>query len=104
MLWVTRKLFLSEEMPLEQKIRRFELFTSEIDFYRANYFQLHDLASLLAIRYPTDKRVVELYANHLIASGQLEEALQHYKAHLKADGHRYRELFGASRFGKKICQ
>lgn len=65
MLWVTRKLFLSEEMPLEQKIRRFELFTSEIDFYRANYFQLHDLASLLAIRYPTDKRVVELYANHL---------------------------------------
>ena len=81
-LWVTRKLFLSEEMPLEQKIRRFELFTSEIDFYRANYFQLHDLASLLAIRYPTDKRVVELYANHLIASGQLEEALKHYKNHL----------------------
>lgn len=83
MLWVTRKLFLSDQMPLEQKIRRFELFTSELEFYRANYFQLHDLASLLAIRYPTDKRVVELYANHLIASGQLEEALQHYKAHLK---------------------
>ena len=83
MLWVTRKLFLSDQMPLEQKIRRFELFPSELEFYRANYFQLHDLASLLAIRYPTDKRVVELYANHLIASGQLEEALQHYKAHLK---------------------
>lgn len=82
MLWVTRKLFSSEEMPLEQKIRRFELFTSEIEFYRKNYFQLHDLASLLAIRYPTDKRVVELYANHLIASGELEEALKHYKNHL----------------------
>ena len=83
MLWVTRKLFLSDEMPLEQKIHRFELFTSELEFYRANYFQLHDLASVLAIHYPTDKRVVELYANHLIASGQLEEALKHYKSHLK---------------------
>ena len=83
MLWVTRKLFLSDEMPLEQKIHRFELFTSELEFYRANYFQLHDLASVLAIHYPTDKRVVELYANHLISSGQLEEALKHYKSHLK---------------------
>ena len=83
MLWVTRKLFLSDEMPLEQKIHRFELFTSELEFYRANYFQLHDLASVLAIHHPTDKRVVELYANHLIASGQLEEALKHYKSHLK---------------------
>ena len=83
MLWVTRKLFSSDEMPLEQKVRRFELFTSEIDFYRANYYQLHDLASVLTIRYPKEKSVVELYANHLIASGKLEDALSHYKIHLE---------------------
>lgn len=83
MLWVTRKMFQLEEFPLEQKVRRFELFTSDIDFYRNNYFQLHDLASLLTIYYPTDKRVVKLYADHLIASGQLEEALMHYKTHLQ---------------------
>ena len=83
MLWVTRKMFQLEEFPLEQKVRRFELFTSDIDFYRNNYFQLHDLASLLTIYYPTDKRVVKLYADHLIASGQLEEALKHYKTHLQ---------------------
>ena len=83
MLWVTRKLFASDEMPLEQKVHRFELFTSDIDFYRANYYQLHDLASVLTIRYPKEKSVVELYANHLIASGKLEEALNHYKIHLE---------------------
>lgn len=82
MLWVTRKMFSLENFPLEQKIRRFELFTSDIEFYRNNYFQLHDLASVLAINYPTDKRVVRLFADHLIASGQLEEALEYYKNHL----------------------
>jgi tetratricopeptide (TPR) repeat protein len=70
-----------DEMPLEAKIRHFEICTSDIGFYRDNYFQINDLASLLAIRYPTDPRVVKLYADHLIASGELERALAHYKLH-----------------------
>lgn len=82
MLWVTRRLFLSDEISLEQKIHRFDIFTSNREFYRDNYFQLNELASILAINYPTDKRVVELYAKHLIASGQLDEALKLYKNRL----------------------
>lgn len=82
LLSVTRKLFLSDALPLETKVKRFEQFTSDTRFYREYYFQLNDLASILAIRYPEDKRVVELYANHLIASGELEQALTLYKSRL----------------------
>ncbi len=51
-------------------------------FYREYYIQLNALASTLAVRYPQDRRVVELYAKHLIASGELEQALALYKLHL----------------------
>lgn len=82
LLAVTRQLFQSDELPLETKIKRFGQFTSDTRFYREYYFQLNDLASILAIRYPEDRRVVELYANHLIASGELEQALTLYKSRL----------------------
>lgn len=82
LLDVTKRLFESDAMPLDTKIRRFEQFTSDIRFYRQFYPQLNDLASTLAIRYPDDSRVVELYAGHLIASGELEQALALYKLHL----------------------
>ena len=40
------------------------------------------MISTLAIRYPDDKDVVELYAQHLINAGELEQALTLYKLHL----------------------
>ena len=82
LLAVTRKLFLADNFPLEMKIKRFENFTSDTRFYREYYFQLNDLASILAIHYPKEPKVVELYAGHLIASGELEMALDLYKNHL----------------------
>lgn len=82
LLDVTQRLFESDKMPLDTKIKRFEIFTSDMRFYREYYPQLNTLASTLAVRYPQDKRVVELYAKHLIASGELEQALALYKLHL----------------------
>lgn len=82
LLDVTKRLFNSDELPLDTKIKRFEQFTSDVRFYRQFYPQLSGLASTLAIRYPKDKRVVELYAHHLIASGEIEQALALYKLHL----------------------
>ena len=82
LLATTRQLFLSDDFPIELKIKRFEDFTADTRFYREYYFQLNDLASTLAIRYPDDPRVVELYARHLIASGELEQALALFKNHL----------------------
>lgn len=82
LLGITRRLFETEAMPLDGKIRLFKLFTSDTRLYRNFYPRINDLASTLAIRYPGDKRVVELYTGHLIASGELEQALAFYKLHL----------------------
>lgn len=82
LLAVTKRLFETDEMPLETKVRKFELLTADTRFYREYYIQLNDLAQSLAIRYPDDKGVVELYARHLIASGELERALALYKLHI----------------------
>lgn len=78
---VNRQLFRSDDIPLETKIRLFGQYTSDMRFYREYYFQINDLASVLAIRHPNDKRVVVLYAGHLIASGELPRALELYKIH-----------------------
>ena len=85
MLGVLRRIFERPEMPLDSKIGRFEALTSDISFYREYYFALNDLAACLSILYPSDPRVVELYARHLIASGELDRALEHYKLHTADD-------------------
>lgn len=82
LLSVTRRLYESDQMPLATKISRFEQLTSDIRFYREYYLQINDLARTLAIRYPRDERVVELYAGHLIASGEIDRALELYKQRL----------------------
>ena len=82
MLSVTRQLFLLDDMPLDLKVKRFEEFTSDLRFYRQYYYQLNDLATILAIHYPNDPKVVDLYAKHLIASGETEQALTLYKNQL----------------------
>ncbi len=82
LLEVSRRLFTSELLPLDTKIKRFEQFTSDTRFYREYYPQINILATTLAIRYPNDARIVELYGRHLIASGELPQALTLYKNHL----------------------
>ena len=67
LLATTRQLFLSDDFPIELKIKRFDDFTADTRFYREYYFQLNDLDSTLAIRYTDDPRVVALYARPLIA-------------------------------------
>ncbi len=82
LLAVNQQLFNLDEMPLTEKIKRFEIFTSDNRFYREYYPHINTLASTLAIRYPKDPRIVELYGRHLINSGELEQALALYKLHL----------------------
>lgn len=84
-LGIERRLFADERIPVEQKIKRFEHLTSSIDFYREHYFQLNDLASTLAVKYPDNREVVDLYGGHLIASGNTETALEYYRRHLDRD-------------------
>lgn len=94
MLWVTGQLFKGDDMPLEMKVDRFELLTSDIDFYRKHYMQLNNLAQILSVRYPNEPKVIKLYAGHLIASGEMERALDYYKLHL-ADRPAQRDYYDA---------
>ena len=82
LLATTQRLYQLDNFPIELKIKRFKDFTSDMRFYGEYYYQLNDLALTLAIRYPNDKGVVKLYAQHLIASGELQQALKLYKTHL----------------------
>ena len=75
-------LFANDSFPLERKISLFNRLTASRKFYGENYFAIGALASTLAIKYPDDKRVVDLYGDHLIAGGDVENALRHFKLHL----------------------
>ncbi len=81
MLWVTERLFRSRQLPLETKLQRFDIFTSDLDFYRNNYLQINNLAQILSNTHPYDSRVVKAFADHQIASGRIEQALEYYKLH-----------------------
>lgn len=79
---VARRLFENENLPLEEKVRIYKRFTEDLRFYREFYPQIGMLARTLAVRYPRDPSVVALYGEHLIASGDIEQAGELYKMRL----------------------
>lgn len=80
-LSITRRLFASDELTADSKVAQFGRLTSDMRFYRSYFLQLNELAALLALKYPSDPKVADLYGKHLLASGQLDEALELYKTH-----------------------
>lgn len=84
-LEISRQLFASEEIPLEEKIRLYNQYTADMRFYREYYPQIGSLARTLALHHPGEPRVVELYARHLIALGEVEQALALYKERLREE-------------------
>ena len=79
---ISRMIFANDELPLEEKTRIFRQLTGDLRFYREFYPYIHTLAVTLSMQYPDDKRVVELFGGHLIASGETEQALSYFKSHL----------------------
>lgn len=79
---ISRLIFARDELPLEEKVRIFRQFTGDLRFYREFYPYINTLAVTLATRYPDRPEVVRLYGEHLIASGETEQALAWYKRHL----------------------
>ena len=78
---VIQRLFGLDELPLKEKVKIFGQLTSNIRFYREFYPQINRLAATLFIKYPDRTEAVRLYAEHLIRSGEIEEALKIYKRH-----------------------
>ena len=78
----TKRIFWLEDMPLDEKLKHLEPFTSDRKFYGQFFYQINELVTTLAILYPKDPRVVGLFAGHQIAAGEIEGALATYKNHL----------------------
>ncbi len=78
---IMRLLFKSEECSLMECLRIVQKMTYDKAFHRANYIRVTELISILAIRFPSEKMVVELRANNLITMGLIDEALDLYKRH-----------------------
>ena len=78
-----RLLYALPEFPLERKLELFDRLTADRKFYGEHYFAIGALASTMALHYPSDKRVIDAYGDHLIAGGELDAALHHFKLHLQ---------------------
>lgn len=75
----------SKKMPLEEKITIFNDYIRTREMYGNYYSQVNSIAARIAILYPNDFRAQSLYATHLVASDQNEQALKIYKDRLKVD-------------------
>lgn len=82
MLELSVLVFSNEQMPLKNKLERWELYTEDRSFYGEYLSRIDQLAKVLIINHPNEKEVIQLYARHLTAIGNLEEALSLYKLHL----------------------
>ena len=91
-LGIVGRLFDNKDVPVKNKIEQFKALTSNITFYRNNFPQINGLANKLAIHYPDNPRVAELYARHLIASGQVATATEVYKRLLNRNKPKKEEL------------
>ena len=78
-----RTLYAQEGFPLERKIELFNRLTQDRKFYSEHFYALGAMASTLIMYNPDHKGVIDLYANHLIAGGQLDLALDLFKRHLQ---------------------
>lgn len=87
-----KKLFNSDDIPLETKIKFFNDIIKTPFFYKEYFFQVNDLASTLAVKYPDDFSAIKTYATHLISIGEAEQGLALYKAQIKDKGNEL-ELF-----------
>lgn len=78
-LSVVERLFANEKLPLKQKIEEWRELTANRSAYRRYYPQYDAIIKRLFICYPSSREVTNLYAQHLISSGEIEEALRLYK-------------------------
>lgn len=82
MLNYEERIMLNENAPLEYRLERIEILTSDKAFYSKNYIKLGSIIQRLAIAHPNNRKVVDCYADHLIALGELEEAYDYLSRHI----------------------
>lgn len=78
-LTTLERVFGSVDMPLAEKVRIWKGLSADMNTYRRFYRQYDGLIKQLSIQNPANREVTELYARHLVLSGEVEEALRLYK-------------------------
>ena len=82
MLDYEERILADESVPIEDKLRRIEVFTSNRNFYSQNYIRIGGIIQRLAIAYPNNRKVVDCYAEHMIALGNIDQAADYLRRHL----------------------
>lgn len=77
-----REIIWNKGLSMNAKIKIFEDLTSDRSFYGEYYLQLGSLASAIYTQYPESYRAAELYATHLIRTGETDKAAAIYKEQL----------------------
>lgn len=75
-LTLLERIFGNEQLPLQGKIEEWKSLSNDMSSYRKFYPQYDALIKRLYIRHPESKEVATSYAQHLILSGEVEEALR----------------------------
>ena len=75
-LAVLGRIFSDDKLPLKGKIEEWKSLSNDLNAYRKFYTQYDALIKRLYIRNPESKEVATLYAQHLILSGKVEDALR----------------------------
>lgn len=86
MLEYDAQLFASDDMPVEEKLLYLSSYTGDTQFYISNFVGVGRLINTLALRYPTNRDVIEFYAMHLLVAGDKQQALDYLRRHLQDDG------------------
>ena len=75
-------IFRNAELSVEEKLHRLEQYTSYHSFYGKNYLRIGAIIQRMAIDHPNNRKVIDCYANHMIAGGDHEQALTLLRRHL----------------------
>jgi Flp pilus assembly protein TadD len=82
MLDYEEHMFRSNNLTTEEKLNRLKHYTASNSFYANNYIRLGALIQRLVIDYPNNRDVANAYAQHMIACGNYEQALEFLRRHL----------------------
>ena len=82
MLDYEEHVLLSSNLPIAEKLRRIDIFTSNRAFYAQNYIRIGSIIQRLTIAYPNNREVVDRYAEHMIALGNIDQAADYLRRHL----------------------
>ena len=85
MLDYEQHLFRSDKIDVETKLHRLSQYTDDMNFYGSNYFRVGAIIHSLAITYPKNRDIINIYAQHLLYGGEQQTALEYLLRHLEDD-------------------